>query len=213
VEPPDGPIRRDAAPAPGHSGVVGLYQADDQPRGVGKGDCSAPAAAGSFVCGATTFPYSTLPKINRAERHREGGDGNLPLAMPSWRDIPSFIGEGGPDGSGRAPLVAVIEVIDVVIIEIHRLLEEAESQEIAIKLEINSGVIDGGGDMVQTKDGVLQEGLRICTCFVTNASSASRCSGPRRFGYDRSGFSFQGGLQEMYGRRCRIPRREQLSNT
>jgi hypothetical protein len=101
-------------------------------------------------------------------------------------------------------------MVDVVIVEIHGLLDQPQSQQIAIKLEIGRGVIDGGGDMVQTEDGVLQGDLRNCTCFVTNAPGASCCSGARGSGFAQSDFSFGTGLQEMYDSRCRIPRREQL---
>ena len=104
----------------------------------------------------------------------------MPAAVSPLRNAVSFIGERGPDGSRCAPLVAVVKVIDVVIVEIHRLLNQPQSQKTAVEIQIFLGVIDGGRDMVQTEDGVLQEGLPDCTCFVTNVPSASGCSAPIR---------------------------------
>jgi hypothetical protein len=46
--------------------------------------------------------------------------------------------------------VAVVEVIDVMIVEVDRLLDQAESEAAEAEIEIVLRIVDGRGDVVKT---------------------------------------------------------------
>ena len=52
----------------------------------------------------------------------------------------------------RAALVAVVEVVDVVVIEIDRLLHEPKSEGTHAEIEIRLRLVDGRGHMVKAED-------------------------------------------------------------
>src|SRR5688500_19362707 len=63
-----------------------------------------------------------------------------------------FVGKRRPDRSRCAALVAVIEVINVMIVEVDGLLHQPQTQYLEAEVQVALGVIHGGGHMVQAKN-------------------------------------------------------------
>lgn len=74
-------------------------------------------------------------------------------AAPRGHALP---GEEGQDSAGVAGLIAIIEVIGRRIIEIDRLLDEAQPEIAGVKAEIPDGVAGNRSDMVQSRHLILQ---------------------------------------------------------
>jgi hypothetical protein len=64
-------------------------------------------------------------------------------------------------------------MVDLRIVEVDRLFQQPEPQAVQKEVEVSLGVADGGSDVVQAENGMLD---RIS--FVTKVSSASRCTAP-----------------------------------
>jgi hypothetical protein len=47
---------------------------------------------------------------------------------------------------------AVIEMVDVVVVEVHRPLDQAKSESVAAEIEIVLRVVHRGGDVVKAED-------------------------------------------------------------
>src|SRR5688572_24174524 len=63
-----------------------------------------------------------------------------------------FVGKRRPDRSRCAALVAVVEVINVMIVEVDGLLHQPQTQYLEAEVQVALGVIHGGGHMVQAKN-------------------------------------------------------------
>src|SRR5262249_18027332 len=64
----------------------------------------------------------------------------------------SFIWKRRPDRSRRATLVPVIEMVDVVVVEIDGLLDQAHAQQAETEVQIGLRVAHGGSDVVETEN-------------------------------------------------------------
>ena len=51
---------------------------------------------------------------------------------------------------GEPSLVAVIEVVDVMVVEVDRLLDEPQTERAEAEIEIVLRIVDGRGDVVKT---------------------------------------------------------------
>ena len=67
-------------------------------------------------------------------------------------DAVALVRERRPDGAGRAALVAVIEVIDVVVVEVDGLLDEPHAEQLDAEIQIGLGVVDGRRDVMQAEN-------------------------------------------------------------
>src|SRR5206468_11271744 len=83
---------------------------------------------------------------------RERGHRDLTQPLQANRHPPVTVGERGPHRPRRAALVAVVEVIDAAVVEVHRLLDQPEPQRPGGEVEILLRVRDGGGDVVQAQN-------------------------------------------------------------
>ena len=72
-----------------------------------------------------------------------------------------LVRERRPDRPGRASLVAVIEMVDVMVIEIHRLLDQPQAERRHAQIQIILCIVDSRRDMVETKDGMFHESTKI----------------------------------------------------
>ena len=99
------------------------------------------------------------PERERPGGHRERGDGDLPGAVRADAHAHLLVWERGHDRSRRARLVPVIEVVHVVVVEIHRLLDEPLAQDPGIEVEVRLGFGDRGGDVVEAADRLVHQAL------------------------------------------------------
>ena len=83
---------------------------------------------------ALAQPY--FPEIERPGGNRKRGRRDLPRAFfPNGHAVP-LVGERGPERAGRAQLVAVIKVIDVMVVEVDGLLDEPQAKRLDAEIEI-----------------------------------------------------------------------------
>src|SRR5688572_1394522 len=92
------------------------------------------------------------PGFERSDRYRKCGCDHLAGALHTHSNAVAFVGKGGPDCARLAPLVAVIKVVDVVIVEVDRLLHQPQSKLLETKIEIGLRVVDRGCDVMETQD-------------------------------------------------------------
>ena len=64
----------------------------------------------------------------------------------------ALVGKRGPDRSGVADLVAIVEVVDEVIVEVHGLLHETQTERVDAEVEVGLRVVDRRGDVVQAEN-------------------------------------------------------------
>src|SRR5262249_2611451 len=93
-----------------------------------------------------------LPEVERSGRNRERRDGDLARTLAAHRHAAPPIRKGRPDRAGRAVLVAVIEVVDVVIVEVDRFLHQAQAQRVQTEIQIFLCAVDGGRDVMKAED-------------------------------------------------------------
>ena len=55
---------------------------------------------------------------------------------------------------GAPRSVAVIEVVDVVVVEVDRLLHQPHAEQVEAEVQVLLGVVDGGSDMMQAENRV-----------------------------------------------------------
>src|SRR5205814_445352 len=84
-----------------------------------------------------------------------------------------LVGERRPDRAGGAALVAVVEVIDVVVVEVDGLLDETQAERHQTKIQIVLRIVDGGGDVVETEN-------RHLTSIIQPPAKPSRRASWRR---------------------------------
>src|SRR5262245_34565243 len=154
VEPANGTFGLDATLGPRHPLIpIRGDQFDLETRGIAKGECLFVEAVSFTFFHHTLLPQSSLPKRQGIAWHRERGGDDLPRTVDTDRNVPSFIGEGGPEGTGPARLVSIIEVIDVVIVEVDRTLDQSQAQGAAGEVNIRLCLGDRGGDVMETENG------------------------------------------------------------
>ena len=73
-------------------------------------------------------------------------------ALRAHADTTILVWKRRPNGSWRAVFVTVIEVVDVVVVEVDRLLHQPHAEQVETKVQILLRVIDGCGDMMQTEN-------------------------------------------------------------
>src|SRR3954451_2770518 len=69
-------------------------------------------------------------------------------AASGWGPLP---GKEGQDGARPASLVAIIEMISAGIVEIDRLLDEAQAEVAGVEAKIPDGITGNRGDVVQPR--------------------------------------------------------------
>ena len=90
------------------------------------------------------------PVADRCRWDAEGGHLRLADAEPAGRDM--FPWEEGQDRARIAAGIAEIEVPGGRVVEIHRLLDQAQAEHAAVEVEIAAGGTGDGGDVVNAVD-------------------------------------------------------------
>ncbi len=111
--------------------------------------------AGCTVPGGYDAPLTELgpPRRKGVGRNRKGSRGDLAGALSAGGYTLPFVREGGEQGSRLTGPVSIVEVIDVVVVEVDGFLYQPESQRGGVEIDVRLGVIDGGGDVVESLNG------------------------------------------------------------
>src|SRR5690349_23393463 len=145
-------IRGDAAAAPGRTTIIHCaLQLDDQSRGILERD----RTGATLSDGNSATHQAGSPPGQRLDWNRKGSRGDLSLAVATWGNAPAGIGKGCPESARSSPLVTIVEVVHVMVVEVHRLLHETKSQQVGVEVEVGLGLVHGGSDVMQAKDGML----------------------------------------------------------
>jgi hypothetical protein len=75
---------------------------------------------------------------------------DLASSFPAPGDALPFVREGGEQRSGPAHLIAIVEVVNVVIVEVHGFLYQAQTQREGVKIDVALGVIHGSGNVMES---------------------------------------------------------------
>src|SRR6202035_3891210 len=115
------------------------------------------------------------PAAETAFRHAEGDPRRLAGAAAAELGVrPGEEGEEGP----RAPrLVAVVEVVAAGVVEVDRLLDQAQPEDAGVEVDVLLRVASDGGDMVDAGD--LHGGPNKAGCDLYSRQSAG-APHPRR---------------------------------
>jgi len=70
----------------------------------------------------------------------------------AYADTVALVRKRRPDRARRAALVAVVEVIDEVVVEVHRLLHETQTEGVDAEIEIGLCIIDRRRDVMQPEN-------------------------------------------------------------
>src|SRR5207249_6007627 len=132
--------------------AIGRNQLERQPRSIREADrrlaeVRLDVGDGHAVRGEARAPFGERSGRNRKRCYR-----HLTRALGSHADAPALVRKRRPDGAGRAALVAVVEVVGVVVVEVDRLLDEPQSQSTYAEIEVVLCVVDGRGDVMQAQD-------------------------------------------------------------
>ena len=92
------------------------------------------------------------PRFERSGGDRKRARHHLARAFHADANTVSFVRKRRPDGARVASLVAVIEVIDVVVVEIDRFLHQPQTELLQTEIEIGLRVVDGGSDVMETEN-------------------------------------------------------------
>src|SRR5262245_34249295 len=95
-----------------------------------------------------------LPEGQRSFGHRERCRDNLARTFFAFSDTLAGVRECRPERAWRPPFVAVVEVVDLVIVEVHRLLDESQSEHVQTEVEVLLGVAHSGGDVMKAENGI-----------------------------------------------------------
>ncbi len=93
---------------------------------------------------------AVFPVFDRSERDAEGGLGDF--AGAGVAAAGAGPGEEGEDGSGRAGVVAEVEVVGSGVVEVYGALDEAQAEDLGVEVEVALGVGGDCGDVVETDD-------------------------------------------------------------
>src|SRR5271166_967763 len=112
------------------------------------------------------------PERQRAFRHGENGLPDFADSRTPVRNIRE--GEIGHDRARRANLVAIVEVIDVGGVEVHRFLHSAQAERLGEKGAVGLGFSGQRRDVVQTSDLIeLPHGdFPLCAAMITRSDRA-----------------------------------------
>ena len=119
------------------------------PGSIGEPDHRIAEARRQIRDGDGVRAQTRAPHLERPVRHGERRDRHLPGALLPLPHAAPFVRKGRPDGAGRTVLVSVVEVVDVMVVEVDGLLDEAEPEIAQAEIEIVLRVVDGGGDVVK----------------------------------------------------------------
>ena len=88
----------------------------------------------------------------RRRRHGERRRHDLAGALGADAHAIARVRKRRPDRARRAELVAVIEVVDVVVVEVDGLLDQPQAKQLDAEVEIGLRLVHGRGDVMQAKD-------------------------------------------------------------
>ena len=145
---------------------------DHETRGIAHGDgvvSEPPEPRGDRE---TPVPQTIRPETQRPFGHRERRRADLTGAMPAGGHAAATVRERRPDRAGRPNLGAVIEVIDVVVVEVDGLLDQAKAQRRPEEIQVGLGRVDRRGHVVQSQHRVVHD-ERSWLASRTVASRAS----------------------------------------
>ena len=132
--------------------VRGGDQLELEARRIRADDCRVAESLFDIIAGDALFRETGPPHIQRTGRHREGRRDDLADALPADRHAAILIGERRPERARRAPLVAVVEVVDVMVVEVDGLLDQAQTEQPDAEVEVVLRGVDGRGDVVQAEN-------------------------------------------------------------
>ena len=132
--------------------IVGDELDDRGPTGSATRIDSSPKRGGCVGHREVARAQPRPPGVERARGNGERRHGDLSGALDARRDAAALVRKRRPDRARRTALVAVVEVIDAVIVEVHGLLHEPKPERVEAEIEIGLRVVDGGGDVVQPEN-------------------------------------------------------------
>ena len=92
------------------------------------------------------------PEVERPLRHRERRRRDLSGPFRPDTHVAAVIGKRRPDRARRAPLVAVIEMEDVMVVEVDGLLDEAKTERPDAEVQIRLRLVHGRGHVMQAEN-------------------------------------------------------------
>src|SRR6202171_5959913 len=109
------------------------------------------------------LPYQPFnPETDGAGEYREGGDGYLASALsPSPRIRP---GKESKNAARSPLLISEVEVVGGRVVEVYRTLDEAETEDTGVEIEIPLGIARDTGDVMNTGSA---EAHRIDSCLAS----------------------------------------------
>jgi hypothetical protein len=120
--------------------------------------------AGSRLRELYLLPYQPFyPETDGAGEYSEGGDGHLASALSSSPRIGP--GEESKNAPWIALLITEVEVIGGRVVEVYRTLDEAETEDAGVEIEIPLGIARDTGDVVNTGSA---EAHRTDSCLVSS---------------------------------------------
>jgi hypothetical protein len=97
---------------------------------------------------------TAAPEPQRAGGHGERGRHHLAGALDAHVHATALVGERRPDRARQSALGAVVEVKDVVIVEVDRLLDETHAEQIQAEIQIGLRIVHGGRYMMKAENRV-----------------------------------------------------------
>src|SRR5262249_1964663 len=92
------------------------------------------------------------PRTERTGRDGEVGHRDLACALFASLHAVARVRKRRPDAAGRAALIAVVEVVDEMVVEVDRLLDEPETERAETKVEVGLRLVDGGRYVMKTQN-------------------------------------------------------------
>src|SRR4029453_16488288 len=110
--------------------AIGRNQFEAKPAGIVERDAWLAKKRFEVARDHIRGPQAMAPEFQRSHRHREHGRDDLARALAPDSNAVSLVWKRRPDRARRATLGAVIEVIDVVIVEVDGLLDEPHAKQL-----------------------------------------------------------------------------------
>src|SRR3954466_9716703 len=128
------------------AGNVARNQLQEETVGIGETQNLVVEAAARALVLNTLRQKSLDPEAERPRRYRQCHSGNLAAALPAA--VRTRPGKKREQRAGTSDLVTVVEVIAARIVEVHRELDEAKSQDTGVEVQVSLRIAGDGGDVM-----------------------------------------------------------------